>query len=245
MIIERGEHDMNRNSEAEASTHFAIIKIIDEGQEQEDVLNSPSPRPTSWVSPTKTIPMRLRPTGASCDISKIAHCSTTKVLPNPVSPNNSKHQPARESVPTVPIRRDLRSNCPFPGWQLLLGTSSNASRRKTKNQSAGEDPTPLSVCPKRATSTPQKKKKESFANPNTPGNRTTGPCLVTPAASVPNQRPGLAHNGRKKKKKIAPSIKRFWLRAYSNGQQMSWARGTNFKWKRTHFLAGRLKCSCM
>lgn len=38
---------MNRNSEAEASTHFVIIKIIDEGQEQEDVLNSPSPRPTS------------------------------------------------------------------------------------------------------------------------------------------------------------------------------------------------------
>lgn len=126
-------------------------------------LTAPPPGPTSWVSPTNKIPMRLRPTAASSPVVRYQQNCTVQHNKGIAQPPFSKQLQASAS----PIKR---SNCTDQAghqvkfslpWLTIITRDVqqciSKKNRKTKNQSAGEDPTPLSVCPKRDTSTPQKK----------------------------------------------------------------------------------------
>lgn len=122
--------------------------------------------------------MRLRPTAASSPVVRYQQNCTVQHNKGlaPLSPYNSKHQPAREKVPAVPIRRDLQSHCHFPGDNYYSGRPAMYPEIRGAKARAKTRPTYLFVCQKRDTSSPQKNpppKKESFARKEkVPGRET-------------------------------------------------------------------------
>lgn len=163
--------------------------------------------------------MRLRPTAASSPVVRYQQNCTVQHNKGlaPLSPNNSKHQPAREKVPAVPIRRDLQSHCHFPGDNYYSGRPAMYPEIRGAKARAKTRPTCLSV--KRETlvvhkKTPLRRRIVSHGKKRFQGERPEPKCarqpydwtLLTPAASVPTRRPGALPqcNGEKRERKKNP-----------------------------------------